>query len=76
MADEVRLALRDASWFDYPSTSGVPQYHVIGADYMAACNSRMPLVETTEIPVAKAAPSHRCQRPACRNRWKATEEAT
>jgi hypothetical protein len=66
---ELRLALRDASWFNYPSVDRVPQYHVVAEGYVAACNQRSLLVEQSEVGVEDTERAHRCGRPACRKLW-------
>ena len=68
----VRMALRDASWYNRPNTRSPKVYHVLADDlpFFAVC-SGAPLVEETECSVAAVPPGLRCRRRACRSRWEA-----
>lgn len=77
MADEVRMAMRDASFYNRPDTAAPKVYHVVvSPPYVAACDANVMLDADGEVSVPAASPGMRCQRPGCRNRWKAAEEAT
>ena len=68
--DSVRLATRDASWFNYPDVRRTKTYHVVLDDGAPACNrTRAVLDETTALPVKDVAIHLRCHRAACLRRW-------
>lgn len=68
----VRMALRDASWYNRPNTRSIKVYHVVVEDYVPACNTtRVLLDEHSETSVAGAHYGLRCRRRACRKLWEA-----
>lgn len=62
-----RVYLRDASWFNHPSTNGLPVFHFARADGTARCSNRIPLFESSECKPNEAAP--RCSKAACSNEY-------
>lgn len=66
----VRMATRDASWYRRPNTRSPKVYHVVAPSYVAACNSRVLLVEESEVSVELAPSGLRCRREGCLNRWR------
>ena len=79
LAQPIRAATRDASWYRRPSTHGKDLvYHVVRAEVHAsegACG--VPIVATEgfapkrDVTVAAelVRPEQRCDRPGCRRRW-------
>jgi hypothetical protein len=74
---DVRMATRDASWYDHPDVRSPKVWHVVVAPaFMAACDSRVPLVEETETSLSATSAGMRCRRRGCLSRWKAAESST
>lgn len=72
-----RAALRDASWFNRPSTDKPVRYHIVrdevhagesacglAVDYQGPHDATDPQVDAASVPK-----NLRCMRPACRSRW-------
>jgi hypothetical protein len=82
-AGAVLVAPRDATAYNYPSTSTGPRshaggrYHVIAARHggASAC-SGAPLVLELATPAAGADPIMLCRRPACSRAWLAARKET
>ncbi len=66
---DVEFALRDASWFNYPDTSTIKQYHVV-VGTVAACDRSMILAAETKRS-DQISEGWRCQRSGCKSRWAA-----
>ena len=82
----MRAALRDASWYRYPSTHGKDLvYHVVREDVHkeeGACG--IPVIgfegysprRDVTVAAESVRPEYRCGRPGCRARWPAWTEQT
>jgi hypothetical protein len=73
-SESVRVAPRDASWYDNPNVEWPRVYHaIISPPYVAACNRYVMLVAEAEC-AATANPGMNCRRRACLIRWQTSNE--
>lgn len=65
-------AVRDASWWDRPNVRSPKKLHVNNGDWMASCDSRIPLDESTASALSNVPLRLRCRRRGCAEHWEVT----